>query len=159
MPTQIWCLSVTKPKFALSHPISAFFFLLSLVVISFNFRERTIDSSTIPYSLPVFIILPEELEQYRVIAYTAAQSHTHCLYLLYYQKNWNGRIIAYTQNLVQYSSCLPWLSVIVFTWMLPTLSISNCFLISSLWAEYGVRTAIWHGSTSCSSIKTRMICT
>ena len=63
MPTQIWCLSVTKPKFALSHPISAFFFLPSLVVISFNFRERTIDSSTIPYSLPVYNMLAEELER------------------------------------------------------------------------------------------------
>ena len=62
IPTQIWCLSVTKPKFALSHPISAFFFLPSLVVISFNFLERTIDSSTIPYSLPVYIILAEVLE-------------------------------------------------------------------------------------------------
>ena len=52
MPTQILFLSVTKPRFALCHPMSAGNLCPRESVIFSIFWERTVDSSTIPYSDP-----------------------------------------------------------------------------------------------------------
>ncbi len=55
IPTHIWWRSVMNPRFSLSQPRSAFFFLPLVVVISLSGLDRTVDICTIPYSLPAWI--------------------------------------------------------------------------------------------------------
>ena len=110
MPTQIWCLSVTNPKLVLSHPISALLFSPSSVDRSFTGLERTIESKTIPYSLPVLV-------------YT----YVHVAYL-HMNPIFTGGVCAYnilhtiTIYQLKHSALVirvntPWLSVMVLTGM------------------------------------------
>ena len=132
IPTQILWGSATKPRFFLIQPMSAASPSSSPAIP----RDLTVDSNTIPYSLPV--------------------QYTQC-------RHWGNKMWQFV-NEADGKSCLvevvsmghlPWLSVIVFTCSCFSFNFTSCLplvccsilclsflLISSFCAEYGVRMAI-----------------